>query len=100
MDLFQFADYINVVFDKRDERLRLGQWAVVVLFNSYPDIYNRLNGNPELDPFYTDNKLKGFLQRILDNYVSERIVKTPNPKPREWSNFCERTFRPNDVDHQ
>lgn len=80
MDLFEFTGYLNVVFGTLPQYLRRGQYAINVIFESYPDIYNKINPElilrSDLDPFSVDSRLNKFLIYLLDNHVERYKTET------------------------
>lgn len=68
--LSQFADFINAVSGERPSNQRLGQWAFNILNESYPDIALEIRAT-HADPFYDDQRMVAFLDRLLMAYVTE-----------------------------
>lgn len=63
MNIDEFETLIN----SRPSGIRMGQEAYNILFNRNSNLANEvLNHEEEIDPFYNDDKYKGFVLFLID----------------------------------
>ena len=68
MSFAEFLDWVNGFSGERPQELRLGQYAFILLSESYPNIASQISTTDD-DPFYVDQKIPQFLCTILKDFV-------------------------------
>lgn len=70
--MLKFKDYKNCWdIASKPECYRVGQWAFNFVYDTYPDIANKLRAT-EFDPFYRDERLTAFWAEVERLYNANR----------------------------